>query len=295
MSTIVTTAKDLLRSPADRIALDDLVTEQVGLLLERTNRREFPLDARPIDNATVKSRIDAYEVAVSDLAIIVALIARWGTAENIPSLMQVFTQVGDANDDASGINAWIALAWLPFFALEYCAGIAAISAQRYEVLATIYAAQAGKRSRSGDPAGAVSRAVARMGEVDRNGTFKLLSDFKRRKTPASDYLLTYVERQLSGVIPLRSELESLFDRFEVMDTISNYSRQTEEKRVWSPPGRFLWKAENFDGGPLTHLQVEARSQGDYWLPSRAGLFNGSAAHFVDLVDKYRAEYVARAW
>jgi hypothetical protein len=130
-----------------------------------------------------------------------------------------------------------------------------------------------------------------MAGAGRNDPFKMLPDHARQKTPVSEYLLGYLEKPLKGVVAFRAEFEAMFDRFEVLDALTIYSRGTDEKRVWSPPGRFLWKAESYDGGPLAQLQAEATLQGDNWAPTRAGLFGGSTARFIDLAGKYRAEYV----
>lgn len=293
MSPTVEKAKDLLRSHADRMALDGLVAEQVEHLLGETDRTKLPLDARPIDGAAVLARVRLYEAAVADLAATVALIGRWGLPDHFPSLARVLTHLGDAADDAAGYNGWIALNWLPFFILHYSAGVAAVAAGRYDVLNALYAAPVGRRSQSDDPTTAVARAVARMVSADRNEIFKLLSDLDRRTTPVSDYLFGFLERHLKAVIPLRVELETVFDRFEVIDTLTTYSRQANEKRVWSPPGRFIWKNESYAGGPLSLVQAEAKLHGEGWAPTKAGLFGGSSARFIDLAEKYRAEYFNR--
>jgi hypothetical protein len=275
------------------MALDGLVGEQVEQLLRETDRAKLPLDAQPMDGPAVLTRVNVYEAAIADLAGFVALIGRWGLPDHFPSLGRVLTHIGDAADDATGYNAWIALNWLPFFVLHYSAGVAAVAAGRYDVLSALYAAPVGRRSQSDDPTTAVARAVARMVSAGRDEIFKLLPDLDDRKTPVSDYLLGFLERHLKTVIPFRAEFETVFDRFEVIDVLTTYSRQTDEKRVWSPPGRFIWKSESYGGGPFSLVQTEAKLHAEGWAPTKAGLFGGSSARFIDLAEKYRAEYFNR--
>jgi hypothetical protein len=284
--------KKALRPAADPIALDDLVSAQIDLLTERTSRDVLRHDDRQVDAAAVIARIAAYEDAVTELAGTVALIARWGTREHMPTLQRVFTQVGDANDSGSGIQQWVSLSWLPFFILEYSAGVAAISAARYDVLGVIHGALAGKRDYSEDPTTAVARAVARMCQAGRDAVFSLHPEYNRRGPRVSNYLAVAVRRQMENVISFRAEFDVTFDRFEVLDTMLIYSRHTPENRVYAPPGRFAWKAMNrvSAGDSLTHMEAEARELGDAWGPTKAGLFSGSAARFLELTAAYRKEY-----
>ena len=293
MGNIVAIAKDLLRSPAQVVALDDLVAEQVDLLLESMDRRHFPMDTRPVDGKTVKARIDAYVEAASNLATLAALLGRWGPVEAHPSLARIFTQIGDASETEGGVYAWHALGWLPFVAIQYSASIAAVSGQRFDAVAAMYGARVGKPSRPEDPMGAVERATARTVEWRADDAFKHLPELARQKTPMSDYLLAHVQRQLGGVIAIRSEFEAVFDCFEVINVLTVYSRGSEGRRAHVPVGRFLWKAASYGGGPLAAMKADAQSQGDGWPPARAGLFGGAPGRFVELADRYLAEYGGR--
>jgi hypothetical protein len=290
---IVETAKELLARRRDRIRLDDRVRVAIERFLERVNTETCPLDSHPIDAGTVQARLDFYGGEIAELAVLVAMIARWGSEEHMPTLARVFTQIGDAADEPGGINYWLALSWVPFLVLQYCAGIAAVSAERYDVLRAIYEAPVGRRSRSGDPVRAVARAVTRMTSEGRDGPFKLLSAYHDKRTPVSEYLLAFIQQLLDGVVPIGAEFEAIFDRFEVLDVLSYFLTVSGSDHSWSPPGRFAWKSTSYDGGPFGSIEREAAASGADWAPVTAGLFGSSTERFLEAAKKYRTDYLGR--
>jgi hypothetical protein len=293
LTTAVEQAKQLLGSITDRIALDDFVEEQIEHVVRETSPEKFSATASPIAATTIRARIEAYEGIVGDLAATAALIGRWGMAENLPSLARILTRVGMVADQTNGSTIWLGLNWLPFFVIHYFAGVAAVSAGRYHVLRALYDAPAGSRLRSEDPATAVARAFDGMARTDLHDAFKTLPDLERRPAPRSEYLFSLTKRKLADVVRIGPELESAFDRFEIVDTLTTFSRQTTEKHVWVPPGRFAWKEHAYGGGPLTHMLSEAQLEGPRWSVTETGLFGGSHEKFIELATKYRSEYVSR--
>lgn len=276
------------------MALDELVASQVAAAIEATTPAKMSANAS-IDATAIIERIGQYEAATQDLARSAALIARWGLPEHIPSLTTALTRIGDsAAEDTSGTNGWLALKWLPLFLVQYSAGVAAVSADRYDVIAAMHRTRTGRRSRYDESPFALVRGLARANSSGRDDVFRSLPDLKRRSAGASDYLLGFLKRTLPSVLSTGPEIDSDFDRFEILDAMMIMSRDTDKKRVTPPRGMFVWKAANdYGSDPLSAIEAEATLEGDLWAPTRAGLFSGKTQRFLELTARFRSEYVKR--
>lgn len=289
-----TKVKQLLRSLDDRMALDDLISGQVATTIDATTAETMSVNAK-IDADAIVERVAQYEHATVALASSAALIARWGLPEHIPSLTAVLTRLGDAAaDDSGGTTGWLTLKWLPLFLVQYSAGVAAVGADRYDIVAAMHRAPTGKRQRYEESPFALARGLARANSSGRDEVFRALPDLQRRSAGASDYLFGFVKRTLPTVIAMGSDIDAVFDRFEIIDAAMIMSRDTDKKRITPPRGMFARKAANDPGSdPLTAIETEARLEGDSWPPARAGLFGGSTATFLELTGRFRSEYVKR--
>lgn len=286
--------RTFLRSSEERMALHDLVGTQIDATIEATTAAKMSVNAS-IDATAIAERIAQYEAATRDLTLSVALIARWGLPEHIPSLTTALTRIGDsAAEDTSGTNGWLALKWLPLFLVQYSAGVAAVSADRYDVLAAMHRTRIGKRNRYDESPFALIRGLARANSSGRDDVFRSLPDLRRRSAGASDYILGFLKRTLPSVLSTGPDIDADFDRFEILDAMMILSRDTEKKRVTPPKGMFAWKAANDYGlDPLSAIEAEASLEGELWEPTRTGLFGGSTKRFLDLTARFRSEYVKR--
>ena len=90
-STIAETTKKLLTSPADRIRLNDLVSDLIREAADKLNIEEFPVHS----NEDFSARVHRYESAISKLATTAVLLARWASAEQIYLLDTIFERVAE--------------------------------------------------------------------------------------------------------------------------------------------------------------------------------------------------------
>lgn len=286
--------KELLRSLDERMALDDLISTQVAATIAATTADKMSVNAQ-IDAAAIVERVAQYERATADVAFSAALIARWGFPEHVPSLTAALTRLGDAAaDDSGGTSGWLTLKWLPLFLVQYSAGVAAVAGDRYNIIAAMHRAPIGKRQRYEESPFALARGLARANSSGRDEVFRALPDLQRRSAGASDYLFGFVKRTLPTVLPIGPDIDATFDRFEILDAAMIMLRDTDKKRITPPRGMFARKAANDPGSdPLTVLETEAKLEGDSWAPTRAGLFGGSTAAFLELTGRFRSEYVKR--
>ncbi|MCC8955043.1 hypothetical protein H8B02_16825 [Bradyrhizobium sp. Pear77] len=125
-NTIVDRTKELLATPATRLALDDHVTAVLRRTLDALSADTFSVAGNEGEqDFTV--RVTAYDAAVADLRSIVVLLARWGDRDAALLLEKVFARLVDrANRDHGGSVVWLRLAWYPTASILYAAGIAAL-------------------------------------------------------------------------------------------------------------------------------------------------------------------------
>jgi hypothetical protein len=269
------TLKDLLADPKNRIRLDDFVSECIRAFLEATSLSQFPVQGGTVDAAAFVDRIKRYEAALSDLKSIVILIARWGDAEGLLVLEKVFARLAEADKGSNGFKYWISLGWYPLGVLMYCAGIAALSARKFDALKVAFTANAPSSEDGHGPL--IIPVTNHMAEIYE--AWKWIPDLKNHHTPRSDYLFDTLRSTLEELLLLGSSYENLFDQFEVYAALE-YVHVTG--REWAPIGRFGWKREH--DNVFNPLLEGAKKEAANWAPLRAGLFDGSSEAFLRAVE-----------
>ncbi len=286
--------KEYLSDTKNRIRLDDLVNEHLRRALSSLEPSRLPLDLQPINPEVVDRRLGQYESAVGELPAIATLIGKWGQKEHIPTLARIFARLADANVMSGGIEGWISLRWMPFDTLMYCAGIGALSADNYPLLASLYSVRSADRQ-SGTPADLAFRRAVEGLSRSTNDFLKLMPEHAQQYVPRSEYQFKHLQPMLDDLVFLGSSYEGLFDRFEVFHALTYVSTSTAGSRPWGPPGRFAWKQTNYGTSPLTTIREEALSAGSGWAPIEAGMFRGSAKHFEETIDKYLQVVAGFRW
>lgn len=284
--TIVDNVKNYLSEPKYRIALDDLVGEEVrsaiqeldtqGGLQEGVNAEEFV------------RRVGVYESAIQSLVVVCSLIARWGDKEHQATIGKIVTRLSDENRTAGGKTVWLGLRWYPLTVLMYTGGIAALFAGNYQSLKTLLLTKLGSQITGGDEREAIVTTVDGLLEVERAGLFKRLPGHEKNRYPRSEYLFKSLQPQLEDLLFLGSTYEELFDRFEVLYALV-YADLTESNGLgpWGPPGRFAWKHHyGLSRSPYTRLIEEAKQEGATWEPLRTGFFDGSLERFLKVATDY---------
>jgi hypothetical protein len=291
--TLIDDVKRLLASPASRIELDDVIRDELARLSAELREPRFARDEQTISEETVQRCLSAYEEASENACAIGALVARWEDASNVQLLCRFFTGLADINDGASGTAVWIAASWIPFLRLMYATGLSAIVANRYSVLASVYAVRRGVRTRNHEPRLAYIQAMSAFAENNGNALLKVLPNYRGKLTPLSEYLVPTLPRSLSVAVGLGDEFGEAFDRYEHLQATSFVL-----ERQWKSPhavlGRFAWKYKNADdGGTYRELESEAEALGENRLPAQGGLFAASTQVFLDASKRYREEVLNR--
>jgi Mrp family chromosome partitioning ATPase len=275
----LTAAKEYITDERFRLKLHDLVADEVRAVLPEISR--IPYQGR-WTREQFAERLHSYEAICNDLVHLETLLAFWGerSHENILTLgpKRIAAQVRPE----SGLTVWLAMRWYPTMLLTYAAGIASVTASKYNNLLALFSIRVPDNSEERDLVSAMGRAAAELHDA-----FKNLPDYERHYTPRSDYLFKLLEPVLDTVVFTGSDYENAFDRFELIFALEYVHRsETLLGSVWGPPGRFAWKFRG-NQNPFGQLLDEAKGQGPNWAPLKAGFFSGSQDRFESIAAKYR--------
>jgi hypothetical protein len=125
-----------------------------------------------------------------------------------------------------------------------------------------------------------------------DGFFKVLEAQKQKYFPASEWLYSECRETLRQLIPLDSEYNYMFDRFEIVRSLvyiglnlgGRYEGEIGE--VWGPPGRFVWKStsrrlqRDVLGELRTDDETLTRLLG-------TGFFGSRSENLLLVIDKFR--------
>jgi hypothetical protein len=271
-------AKQLLSERRHRIELDDFVNEYLQQTLDALSVKNFPLSGNASNEDFIKWTA-AYESTIGDLQSIAILLARWGDADGLLQLEKILARVANAEKGGSGSVVWLQLGWYPVLVLMYLAGIAALSAKRYDALQAVLATPVRADQTSAGTTPLVTRTIeALMPIVD---AFKVLPGHEKDRYPRSEHLFNILCPILDEALFLGEDYERLFDRFEVLVALSfgDFRDPSGEGDCWGPPGRFAYK-NRYAGSPIAMLLAEAEAQGQSWPLLSAGLFGGNSERFL---------------
>ncbi|MCU0730499.1 MAG: caspase family protein [Hyphomonas sp.] len=282
-------AKNLLSSNSGSIELHDLLASEVRRFISITSEDNFSASQKSTQE-TLLDRIGRYENAAADLSLLLACVAHWGNATHSSTMQKCIARSCDRLESRGGQKTWSELRWYPLILELYTAGIAAIDAQRYDNLATLFYTQL-PSSEYRDQAYTFAEAVSNgITEIIRSEAFKKIPGHERYYTPLSEYLLKILQPRLDDTFFLGKSYETAFDDFEVFFALATADiQQTKSKGIWGPIGRFGWKHRSRDNGPLARIVDDARARKELWPPIRAGMFGGNFERF----DKVATEYLAR--
>jgi hypothetical protein len=286
--------KKYLAEPRFRIKLDDLVNATVREASRRTAADKFPPDAQVRTGEDVLAVLKAYEDAIRPAQAVAALLGKWATAEQRPTLANMVARLSDPCAKGYGWNAQCsAFQWYPISLVMYSAGIAALSAENHAAFAAVHAQKIdSKTKRIGSTAVPILvPAVDAMLDLAQANVWTCIPRQTGRNTPESIYKFKALKPALDDLLFLGSSYDPLFDRYEILRTWM-YADFTEAE--WAPVGRYAEQQGGLrsKGNPYHELRAEAEAQRDQWWPIKAGLFRGSYARFEQSVAKIEKVFLS---
>jgi Caspase domain len=283
----VNRVKALIASESGAIGLHDMLSTEVRRFLAVTSEDAFAPSGQ-FSQPEFVSRLERYEAAVQDVALLLACVSQWGRPSHLATLQKSIARSSDRLESTGGLTVWLALRWYPLLIELYCCGVAAVDVRRFDSLAAIFgtALPTSDYQRTSDTfVEAASMAVL---ELNRSNVLKQIPGHERNYTPLSDYLLKVLQPRLDDALFLGKNYEAAFDTFEVYFALcAADARLVNGQDAWGPIGRFGWNRGR-DNSPLERVLKEANAQKSEWAPLRAGLFGGDMERF-----KKAAEQVAQ--
>ena len=279
--------KGLLSDPKDRIKLNDFLSAHTRRFLAHISDEHFPIQTPNPTEASFVDRLKKYEDVSSDLQTIVILMSRWADSEQLVQLENIFTRIAESDKGMSGKVLWLELGWYPVQLLMYSAGIAAISANRFDVLRSLFLTQVEQDAiHNNEQAPLVLPTGSHMSKISDH--FKVIPGHEKQYVAMSEYLLKLLQPKLEDTLFLGRSYESLFDRYEVLQSLV-FLDQNMRRRNWAPVGRFGWKYTSriSQTNPFEILVQEAKDLEDEWLPIKAGFFTGSYERFDQVASAFR--------
>lgn len=290
----VTRVKTLLASESGAIELHDMLSSEVRRFLAVTSEDAFSPSGQ-YSKLEFLSRLDRYEAAVQDVALLLACVSQWGRPSHLATLQKCIARSSDRLESKGGLTVWLALRWYPLLIELYCSGVAAVDARRFDSLAAIF----GTTLPSSDYRRASDTFIeaASMAVIELNGSNVLneIPGYERNYTPLSDYLLKILQPRLDDALFLGKNYEAAFDTFEVYFALcAADARFVNGQSAWGPVGRFGWKRDR-DNSPLERVLKEANAQKKEWAPLRAGLFGGDIDRFNKVTEQFTQSIRQIGW
>jgi hypothetical protein len=284
--------KELLATDSASIELHDFLVDEVRRFLAATSEDGFPADGNFLQEEFLR-RLARYEEASADVAVLLACVAHWAKPIHKATLQKVLARSADRLEQRSGLTVWLTLRWYPLLLELYCAGIAAVDGQRFDSLATIFYTPISTSEYQARTETFVDSTARGLLDLSRSDVLKQIPGHEKNYAPLSEYLFKILQPKLDDVLFLGKNYEQAFDTFEVYFALAVADLDLQKGRNgWGPVGRFGWKHQSHDNGPLARVVADGRAQQGAWAPLQAGLFGGNYERFDAVATKY-TELVSR--
>lgn len=310
--------KEMLLDPTRRIELDDLVSQEVQRILQVINDPERvagPFGGTGAEQvALVASEAQRIWELAEPFCASLAVAARWGASDAMtPWANGIRAFVQAPLKIQAGVEALLALRYLPGVVSLMTAGLAAGSSRRWDNLKALIV-DPSVRDRYESKQQALLEAshpwapfesqdwiahVLARGVTHHKPFAEALEDFTQRRigkyhTPVADWLHAELRPIFLEQWPDDDAYGAEFDRAEV--TLGVLAQDAVNVRLagtggnnWGRSrwfGRSTWRAAHSHGNPVDDLQHELTTEGPLWGPIRGGLFGGDVDRAKQALDKY---------
>jgi hypothetical protein len=285
---VVVTTKRYVADDRHRLRLFDVIAAEVRRVTDVLRGDEFST-SQPWSPETLRSRIRAFDGALTGLCSAQAVIGRWGGIGSIASLTLGIQRLAEAVERKDSHNSahWRNLQWYPPVLLFFSGGVAAVAVEKYDDLFAMMRAVVSTRYEERPFVVAATEAFGHVRDA-----FQMLEGLERHKSPFSEHVYETLQGPVGESLFLGSEYERAFDRFELLYAIQ-YAH--ESNRMSGPIGRFGWRGSSDDSTPLHLLMAEAKKSGDRWRPLRAGLCDGSLDAAMSIGQEFSRRLAHSRW
>ena len=241
-------------------------------------------------------RLARYEEVSADLTVLLACVTYWAKPVHKATLQKALARSADRLEQQNGLVIWLALRWYPLLLKLYCSGIAAVDAQRFDLLATVFYTPIPTSEYRARTETFVDSTARSLLELHRSNVLKQIPGHENNYVPLSEYLFKILQPRLDDVLFLGKNYEQAFDTFEVLYALAVADLDLlKSGNGWGPVGRFGWKHTSGHNSPLTRVVAQGRAQHAAWAPLKAGLFGGSYERFDAVATKYTELIAKLGW
>ncbi len=287
--------KALLATDSGSIELHDVLLDEVRRFLAATSEDGFRADGQFSQEEFLR-RLSRYEVASADMVVLLACVAYWARPAHRATLQKVLARSADRLEQRGGLTTWLSLRWYPLLLQLYSAGVAAVDGERFDSLAAIFYVSVPSSEYHSRTETFVESTARGLLDLHRSNVLKQIPGHERNYVPLSEYLFKILQPRLDDVLFLGKNYEQTFDAFEVFYALAVADLDLlKGGNGWGPVGRFGWKHNARNNGPLAKIVSEGRAQQSGWPPLQAGLFGGSYERFDAVATNYTERISTLGW
>jgi hypothetical protein len=265
----VARAKRYLSSTEYRIDFHDLMFRETERVVEAVFGPAFPVQHVEYSDEALASRMAAFEKVSAVLLSLAATAGHWSKPEHYPVIVNCLRRLLEAPDLPNGLTVFVELRRYPALLFLYSTGMAAIAADKYDLLVKLFEERVKpERHRDAGPLASVFHQY----KVMDHGIQKHIPGREREFTPLSNHVQHCLRPFLHEYIPGDLAWERAFDWFEYLAGFL-HCYETED---WPAVEQKIseGKAKTGDGwGPLGCFGWRHRWSSE-WLPNETKVQNG---------------------
>lgn len=238
----VATLKRYLSEPKYRIALDDLVSNEVERVVTATSGAAFDVNSRDTSGPSVLARLTSYEAASATLIRMAFVAGQWSESAQLIPWVKALAKLS-MGDQQNGVTLWLGLQRYPATLLLYSFGLGAVAAEQWNSLHALLSTTVAREHREDKRAVEVLPPFVLL---ERGGdAMKVLPGRERQYTPLQNHLEALLWPLFSSQFPSEAAFHLAFDRFEILMALSYALPAVEsDDRYWTVPGSYGWRYMN---------------------------------------------------
>jgi len=271
------------------IRLHDLVTNVTDSLVDELLKEKYSYNGT-INGDLIVNRMQAYE---NDAEIMLNLVAHglyWGGETSTPIFTSAIQRVANAKESSNGLTVFIRLRHYPAMLLFYTAGIAAIGANNYKNLHSIFEKIIVRKDYKEKP----PYLLLHHHNILSADHQKVLAGGESQPTPLSNCINSFLANIFQPIIPDQYEFDKYFDLMEYFIALCyldyNLHSEPEQQRTWVPLGRFGWRNVGYSRWTAHNfITSQLNKYGNNFTPLTAGFFGADAERMkktVDMVEEF---------
>jgi hypothetical protein len=238
----VATLKRYLSEPKYRIALDDLVSNEVERVVTATSGAAFDVNSRDMSGPSVLARLTSYEAASATLIRMAFVAGQWSESAQLIPWVKALAKLSMGGQQ-NGVILWLGLQRYPATLLLYSFGLGAVAAEQWSSLHALFSTTVAREHREDKRAVEVLPPFVLL---ERGGdAMKVLPGRERAYTPLQNHLEALLWPLFSSQFPSEAAFHLAFDRFEILMALSYALPAVEnDDRYWTVPGSYGWRYMN---------------------------------------------------